>query len=64
MSESRKTTCRYLKSFGHQCTAEAVDPRGDILLCIRHLADAQQLIAAAVSSSVSPAERAARRSPA
>ena len=46
MSE-RVVTCRYLKAYNTQCTAEAVDPSAEVLLCVRHLAEAQRLIHAA-----------------
>ena len=46
MSE-RIVTCRYLKAYNTQCTAEAVDPSAELLLCARHLAEAQRLIHAA-----------------
>ncbi|WP_165906273.1 hypothetical protein [Streptomyces sp. Z26] len=45
----RRITCRYLKAYDTQCTAEAVDPGGEVLLCIRHLAAAQRLVGAAVA---------------
>src|SRR3712207_8961393 len=31
-------TCRYLDRGGNRCTAEAADPTGEVLLCLRHLA--------------------------
>ena len=37
-------TCRYTDRRGNQCTAEAVDPNGELLLCVRHLAAAIELI--------------------
>lgn len=37
-------TCRYLDTHRDQCTAEAVDPGADILLCTAHLARAWRLI--------------------
>jgi len=37
-------TCRYLRRNDVQCTAEAVDPEADILLCTRHLARAMTLL--------------------
>lgn len=41
----RKTRCRYLREETRgQCTAEAADPNGEILLCIKHLARAVELI--------------------
>jgi len=38
------TTCRYTNRHGNQCTAEAVDEQGELLLCVRHLAAAIELI--------------------
>lgn len=38
------TTCRVLNRHGNQCTAEAVDPTAELLICTRHLAAAQRLI--------------------
>ena len=38
------TTCRYLNRHGNQCTAEAVDDQGEVLLCVRHLAAAIELV--------------------
>lgn len=35
--DTRIITCRYLRRSGTQCTAEAVHPDGDILLCTEHL---------------------------
>jgi hypothetical protein len=40
----RRTICRYLGKRGEQCTAEAVDPDGELLLCAEHLGRALQLI--------------------
>jgi len=41
----RITTCRYLhRGAQGQCTAEAADPDGPILLCTHHLAAALRLI--------------------
>lgn len=36
--------CKYTVEHGHRCTAEAVDPDGELLLCYRHLAAAVELI--------------------
>lgn len=36
--------CKYTVEHGHRCTAEAVDPDGELLLCGRHLAAAVELI--------------------
>lgn len=38
------TTCRYLDRHGNRCTGEAVDDQGELLLCVRHLAAAIELI--------------------
>ena len=43
----RVVTCRVLKAYNTQCTAEAVDPNAELLICARHLAEAQRLIHAA-----------------
>ncbi|MEU1497015.1 hypothetical protein [Streptomyces sp. NPDC005732] len=43
----RIVTCRVLSGRGHQCTGEAVDPTAELLICARHLAEAQRLIHAA-----------------
>ena len=38
--------CRYLDRNSNQCTGEAVDPLGEVLLCTRHLARALELVQA------------------
>lgn len=38
------TRCRYLGRRDEPCTAEAVDPLGEILLCERHLGRAVELL--------------------
>lgn len=43
---SRRTTCRYLRRDNNQCTGEAVDPEGEILLCTKHLARSIELVRA------------------
>ena len=40
----RRTTCRYLRRDSNQCTGEAVDPDGEILLCTKHMARAVVLM--------------------
>ena len=40
----RLTRCRYLRRDANQCTAEAVDPDAEILLCTKHLARALELV--------------------
>lgn len=37
-------TCRVQAGRGVQCTAEAVDPGAELLICVRHLAEAQRLL--------------------
>lgn len=39
-----KVFCRYLRLSDRQCTGEAVDPDGDVLLCSKHLARAMVMI--------------------
>lgn len=29
-------TCRYVDRHGNRCTAEVLDPDGELLLCLRH----------------------------
>lgn len=42
---TRLTRCRYLDVDANQCTAEAVDDQGEILLCTTHLARVLELLA-------------------
>ncbi|GAA2972218.1 hypothetical protein [Streptomyces enissocaesilis] len=32
----RIVTCRMTNRHGNRCTAEAIDPNGEVLICIRH----------------------------
>ncbi|MFD4557585.1 hypothetical protein ACFWP5_25230 [Streptomyces sp. NPDC058469] len=43
----RIVRCRVLNRLSDQCTGEAVDPGAELLICARHLAEAQRLIHAA-----------------
>lgn len=43
-TETRRTTCRYLRRSGNLCTAEVVDEHGEVLLCAKHLARAMEMI--------------------
>lgn len=43
----RIVTCRYLKAFDTQCTAEAIDPAGEVLICVRHAAKVMRTVQAA-----------------
>ena len=45
MTTPRIITCRYSGRHGDLCTAEAVDPEGEILLCLVHLGRALELLA-------------------
>lgn len=40
----RIVTCRVLNRLGDRCTGEAVDASAELLICTRHLAEAQRLI--------------------
>lgn len=40
----RKIRCRYLDKFDNRCNAEVVDDYGEIMLCLKHLALAMELI--------------------
>ncbi|PJM98111.1 hypothetical protein CG740_37135 [Streptomyces sp. CB01201] len=46
----RIVTCRYLKAFDTQCTAEAIDPDGEVLICVRHAAKVMRTVQAAEAS--------------
>lgn len=39
----RRITCRVANRLGDLCTGEAVDPDGEILLCLKHLGRALEL---------------------
>jgi hypothetical protein len=41
---ARMTRCRYLRRNDQQCTAEAVDETGEVLLCTKHLGRALELL--------------------
>lgn len=41
----RYVTCRYSDRHGNQCTGQAVDAEGELLLCEKHLARALELLA-------------------
>lgn len=40
----RRTTCRYLDRNANQCTAEAIDPEGEILICAKHAGRVLEMI--------------------
>lgn len=40
----RLVRCRVHNRLGNPCTGEAVDPEAELLICARHLAEAQRLI--------------------
>jgi hypothetical protein len=40
----RITRCRYLRSNDEQCTGEVADEHGEILLCLKHLGRALELV--------------------
>ncbi|MCM2580473.1 hypothetical protein [Streptomyces meridianus] len=44
-------TCRVLSGRGVQCTAEAADPDAELKICVRHLAEAQRLLNAALGTA-------------
>jgi hypothetical protein len=44
----RLVRCRVHNRMGDPCSGEAVDSDADLLICTRHLAEAQRLIAQAV----------------
>ncbi|WP_329187019.1 hypothetical protein [Actinacidiphila glaucinigra] len=40
-------TCRMTNRFGNQCTAEAIDPNGEAIICARHAAEVMRTISQA-----------------
>lgn len=40
----RRVSCRYTRRDGNLCTGEAVDPDGEVLLCVKHLGRAMEMI--------------------
>lgn len=44
MTATRIVRCRVHNRMGNPCSDEAVDPDAELLICVRHLAEAQQLI--------------------
>ncbi|PSL02875.1 hypothetical protein CLV30_109183 [Haloactinopolyspora alba] len=36
--------CRYLRRNGEQCTEEALDPEGEIVLCMKHCGRAMVMV--------------------
>lgn len=40
----RRITCRMEDMYGDRCTGEALDPNGDVLICIEHAAKVMRLI--------------------
>lgn len=53
----RVVTCRYLKAYNTQCTAEAIDPNGEVLICIRHYAAAVRTVREAQDRAAKPVEK-------
>lgn len=45
--ETRVTRCRMLRRRGDQCTAEALDEMGEVLICLEHAALVIELISRA-----------------
>lgn len=48
----RLVRCRYLRRNDEQCTGEAVDELGEILLCTKHLARALELVKARTAGAL------------
>lgn len=40
----RKVVCRYVRRDGYPCTAEAIDPTAEILICSKHAAKVIDLV--------------------
>jgi hypothetical protein len=43
----RVVTCRMTNRYGNRCTAEALDPNGEAVVCARHAAAVMRTVAAA-----------------
>ncbi len=41
---ARRVTCRMTDSHHDQCTGEAIDPDGEVLICLRHAAEVMRLV--------------------
>jgi hypothetical protein len=44
ITAERITTCRYLRRNGELCTAEALDPEGNILICMKHAGRVMEMV--------------------
>ncbi|MFD5425232.1 hypothetical protein [Streptomyces sp. NPDC127084] len=40
----RVVTCRMTNRYGNRCTAEALDPEGEAIICARHAAEVMRTI--------------------
>ncbi|MEV6571844.1 hypothetical protein [Streptomyces sp. NPDC051577] len=49
----RIVTCRMTDFRGNRCTAEAIDPAGEALICIRHYAAATRTVREAQANMAS-----------
>lgn len=47
---SSYVTCRMTNRFGNRCTAEAIDPNGEAVICARHAAEVMRTIEQAHNS--------------
>ncbi|MFF7200495.1 hypothetical protein [Streptomyces sp. NPDC008141] len=43
----RIVTCRMTNRLGNRCTAEAIDPGGEAVICVRHAAEVMRTLALA-----------------
>lgn len=50
----RAVRCRYLDRLSNQCTSEAVDPEGEVLLCVHHLGRALELVRRSLPKELTP----------
>lgn len=58
----RIVTCRMTDRRGNRCTGEAIDPSGEVLICIRHYSAALRTVREAQAAATSPGAREARPS--
>lgn len=43
----RVVTCRMTNRYGNRCTAEALDPNGEAVVCARHAAEVMRTVSEA-----------------
>lgn len=49
----RVVTCRMTNRYGNRCTAEAIDPNGEAVICVRHAAEVMRTVSTAQAKASS-----------